>query len=261
MRGRLIYEMTGELRAFDLDKRTDHRLMEWPHIGTAISVVDSNTLLVDTGYTNPEEIFRLDLTSLETVKVVAGVRPKYVPHHNRIFYRRGQIYEADLNDPLRTERTVADGETSYTYVIPVSPDEVVFEIRGDAGKTPPSRYNLVTGKLDRLPFSERCTPYIWRSFSEQLLCGIDGTETYYLIGLDGRHRTEIDFFGQTRKSRWPLLYIPAFDVLIFGAVRMVWIGKGMGEHFDLWAFHFKTGHREKLLDDNAPGQGGIVWVE
>ncbi|MES2368712.1 MAG: hypothetical protein V4554_04370 [Pseudomonadota bacterium] len=260
MQGKLIYATSTDLRTFDLDKRQDRRLIEWPHIDTALSVLDKDTLLIDTGYTNPPTIQRLNLKTLVANGLRSGTRPFYMSVHREFFYFYGHLYLADLDKSVQSVHKVAEGSFSYTYVIPVSDDEVVFPIRGDAGKTPPYRYNLVTDKLDQLPFTRQCTPYVWRSVSQQLLCGIDGTSEYYLISLDGRRSAQVDLSGLPSKSPLPLLYIPKYDVLIAGVARMKWLGGHAGEHFDLWAYSFKDGRSEKLLEDNAPGRGGIVWV-
>lgn len=260
MQGKLIYATSTDLRTFDLDKRQDRRLIEWPHIDTALSVLDKDTLLIDTGYTNPPTIQRLNLKTLVANGLRSGARPFYMSVHWEFFYFYGHLYLADLDKSVKSAHKVAEGSFSYTYVIPVSDDEVVFPIRGDAGKTPPYRYNLVTDKLDQLPFTRQCTPYVWRNVSQQLLCGIDGTSEYYLISLDGRRSAQVDLSSLPSKSPLPLLYIPKYDVLIAGVARMKWLGGHAGEHFDLWAYSFKDGRSEKLLEDNAPGRGGIVWV-
>jgi hypothetical protein len=270
MQGKLIYTTNQGVHEFSLSDRQSRVTL----IGTqstefeSLERLDSPRLFVGSDYGKKIQI--LDRSSLLLSELHAGYRPTYMPAHRKFFFFQSsketgpRLYLADLSRPTERAKPIAENAGRFTAepdVIPVSDDEVVFPIRGDAGKTPPYRYNLVTDKLEQLPFTRQCTPYVWRSVSKQLLCGIDGSSEYYLIDLDGQHSVPLDLSGVPSKSPLPLLYIPKYDVLILGVARTKWVGIHAGEHFDLWAYSFKDGRSEKLLEDNAPGRGGIVWVE
>jgi hypothetical protein len=175
-----------------------------------------------------------------------------------------RLYLANLDQPTEGIKQIAESKGRFTAgdapVIPISDDEVVFPIHGDAGRTPPYRYNLVTDTLSQLPFARQCTPYVWRSASEQVLCGVDGKGEFYLVSLDGQRMTPVSFSGIPDTTRIPLLYIAAYDVLILTVSGFRWCCRNAGEHFDLWAYSFKDGRAEKLIADSGPGRGGIVWV-
>jgi len=262
MKGKLVYTPGYRVFEFDFTTRKERRLVETSSGGQSISSVGTHRFLVGTELGAMSTVQEFDANTLAFGAIVAsGERPVYMPARRKLFYFHGHLYLADLDKPMQSAHKVAEGSFSYAHVIPVSDDEVVFPIRGDAGKTPPYRYNLITDKLEQLPFTRQCTPYVWRSVSRQLLCGIDGTSTYYLIGLDGQRSVPLDLSRLPSKSPSPLLYIPKYDVLILGVARTRWIGSHAGEHWDLWAYSLKDGRSEKLLEDNAPGRGGIVWVE
>lgn len=262
MKGKLVYTPGYRIFEFDLTTRKEQRLTETTSGGQSISSIDAQRFLIGTELGASSTVQKFDANTLSFGAIVArGEKPVYIPKHHKLFYFAGNLYLVGLDNSPQSAHKVAEGSFSYSLVIPVSDDEVVFPIAGDAGKTPPYRYNLVTDKLDQLPFTRQCTPYVWRSASKQLLCGVDGTGKYYLIGLDGQRMTPVDFSGLPSKMPIPLLYIPKFDVLILTVARTKWLGRHAGEHFDLWAYSFKDRRSEKLLEDNAPGRGGIVWVD
>lgn len=265
MQGKLIYTTNQGIHELDLSTRRDRvtRIESQSPRFYGIDRIDNTHFLVVTHFESKIQL--LDRNTLQLREVIPGRRPAYMPMYRDFFYFYGpRLYLANLDNPAGSARQIAPGKgkfSSYAHVIPVSDDEVVFPIRGDAGKTPPYLYNLVADKLEQLPFIRPCTPYVWRSATQQLLCGIDGTGEHYLIGLDGQRSLPLDLSGLPSKTPLPLLYIPKYDVLILGVARMEWFGRHAGEHFDLWAYSFKDGRTEKLLEDNAPGRGGIVWVE
>jgi hypothetical protein len=270
MQGKLIYVTNQGIHEFNLSNRQSRVTL----IGTQSSEFESlerlDAIYLFVGADHGKKIQILDRVTLHLRELRAGYSPTYMSAHRKFFFFQStkatgpRLYLADLSSPTESAKQIAENVGRFTAepdVIPISDDEVVFPIRGDAGKTPPYRYNLVTDKLDQLPFTRQCTPYVWRSISKQLLCGIDGSSEYYLIGLDGQRSVPLDLSGLPSKSPLPLLYIPKYDALILGVARTKWFGSHAGEHFDLWVYSFKDGRSEKLLEDNAPGRGGIVWVE
>lgn len=270
MQGKLIYTPASGIHEIDLETREERFLVQIHGRHEALTNLNGEHFFIDTHREWPSKIQLLDRSTLRFSDLRSGYRPTYMQAHRKFFFFQSsketgpRLYLADLDDPVSGVKQIAENEeqfSSYTHIIPVSDDEVVFRIQGDAGKTPPYRYNLVTDKLKQLSFTRQCTPYVWRSVSKQLLCGIDGSSEYYLISLDGQRSVPLDLSGLPSKSPLPLLYIPKYDVLILGVARTEWIGSHAGEHWDLWAYSFKDGHSEKLLENNAPGRGGIVWVE
>jgi len=270
MSGKLIYVTNQGVFEFNLSSRQNRVTL----IGTqsaefeSLTRIDATRFFVVVDYGKKIQI--LDRVSLLLSNLRAGYNPTYMPEHRKFFFFQStkaagpRLYLASLDDPIGSVRQIAADKGKFTSkenTIPVSGDEVVFSIRGDAGKTPPYRYSLLTDKLEQLPFTRQCTPYVWRSSSKQLLCGIDGTSEYYLISLDGQRSVPLNLSSLPSKTPLPLIYISKYDVLILGVARTKWIGSNAGEHFDLWAYSFKDGRSEKLLEDNAPGRGGIAWVE
>lgn len=265
MQGRLIYVTNQGVHELDLSLRQGRVTLiqtQSTEFGS-ISRVDETRFLVDTDYESKIQI--LDRTTLGLYGVRTGYRPIYMPTHRKFFFFQSstatgpRLYLADLDHPTESVRQIAKDMGKFTSepdVTPISDDEVIFSIQGDGGRTPPYHYNLITDKLKQLPFTRRCTPYVWRSVSKQLLCGIDGTGKFYLSSLDGKQSNEVDL-----PKGIPLLYIPQYDVLIMTITRMKWFGRDAGEHFDLWAYSFKDGKRERLVENNAPGRGGIVWIK
>ena len=261
MQGKLIYSPSYKIYELDLATRKQHQLIELNSSSHSISVIDDLLLLIGTDADASSKIQEFDTSRLTFRTVTEGYRPMYMQAHHKFFYFAGDLYLIELNGPVQSPRKVAEGEFSYAHAIPVSDDEVVFPIVSDAGHTPPYRYNLVTDKLERLPFNRQCTSYVWRSASKQLLCGIDGTYEYYLIGLDGQQSVPVDLSGLPNKAPVPLLYIPKYDVLILNVARVAWVDSRPDERFDLWAYSFKDKHSELLVEGTAPGRGAIVWVE
>lgn len=261
MQGKLIYTPGYKIYEFDLLKRKERLLTDTESGGQSISLVDKNHVLVGSSMGASSKIQLFNIKEIVFEDIVPGDRPMYMPKLNKFFYFGGNLYIFDLDNPIKKSRKIADGSFSYAHVIPVSDNEIVFPIRGDAGKTPPYHYNVSSNNIDQLQFTQPCTPYAWRAVTKQLLCGDHVKNEFYLIGLDGQNSVPVNFPKLLSKNPLPLLYIHKYDVLILNVPRTKWFGSKAGEHFDLWVYSFKDGSVEKLLENNAPGRGGIAWVE
>jgi hypothetical protein len=257
MRGKLIYSPNDTIYELDLAAREQRNLFEGKLSDNSITAIDASHLLIGTYLAASSIIQEYDIENLTFETVAAGYRPVYMRAHHKFLYSWGDLYLADLERSTKDVRKIAEGEFSYAHVTPVSEDEVVFPIVSDAGHTPPYLYNIVTERLGPLPFSRQCTAYIWRSASKQLLCGVDGTREYFLIGLDGQKSVPVDFSSLPSNTPLPLLYIPEYFVLILNVARVAW----GSERWDLWAYSFTEKSGELLVENTAPGRGAIVWVD
>ncbi|SFW11633.1 hypothetical protein [Nitrosovibrio sp. Nv17] len=268
MQGTLIYERGNKLHAFDLAIRTSRPLIDWfyHHGSPSLAGVDGEQVLVDTA--GDYRIHMLNLRTLKTTDLREGKNPLYMPRHRKFFFKDGdrkiglRLFLADLGHPEAEVREIAPDEGEFSSMAPlvrISDDEVVFKIRGDGGTTPPYRYNLVTGALEQLPavVFGKYLPYAWRSASSQLICSTYEGEEHYLVSLDGSRVEPMDFLYLL-----PLAYSEKQDILIVNIPTMGWMnGTFMLERYDLWAYSFKTGRRERLAKGIAPGVGGLVWLE
>lgn len=270
LKGKLVYGFGSSLYELDLETRNEALLSEVRGGSLAVSDLDGTRLLVETEQKGLSRIQVMDRALQSFSDLRPGYGPLYMAKHRKLLFFQSstatgpRLYLADMDRPTDEARLIAEDEgpfSSYSMVIPVSDDEVIFPIRGDAGKTPPYRYDLVTGRLEQLPFERRCTPYVWRKATRQLLCGIDGAGEYYLIGLDGQNITPVEFTGVPDKEPLPLLYVPRYDVLILSVGRFAWFGRHAGEHWDLWAYSLESGRGERIQVGHSPGRGGIAWVE
>jgi hypothetical protein len=267
------FVMTGKLTyaraqgVYELDLETGHEVALLQSPGTlyeALSTLDQDRLLLGSRGASGTKIRILQRSTGKLEDFTVGYRPMVMPDRRHVFFFKSSVatgprlYVADVGGSGQELRSVPVGEEefgSYSHVVPVSDNEVVFNRTGDGGESPPYIYDLVTGSLSQLPFTRKCTAYVWRTAGQQLICGVDGTDDYYLIKLDGTGYAPLPLLKSL-----PVLYVPQYDALLMSVSRLQWLGSNAGEQDDLWVLDFKTSERALLLKGGAPGRGATVWA-
>lgn len=261
VQGKLLYVTHQGLGEFDLVQRKEPKLLiDQAGRSSFVSIdrMDSSRFLIGSREDRGSKVEVLNKQGLALRWLRSGERAVYMPKHQKFFYfERTRLFLADINVPEKGVPIAADkGEFDWdSRIIPISDDEVVFAIRGDAGVSPPYRYNLVTNHLEQLPFHRPCVPSVWRSASQQLICWDSKADKNYLISMDGQRLEDLDNLPKGS----PILYIPQEDVLLLMGLRLRLLP--LSEEYPLWAYSFKTNHKEELLTSFPVRAGDLVWVE
>lgn len=211
-----------------------------------------------------EQIYEYNRKTHTTKLVRTGSMPTYVAEHGKfVFYhhdpvaKRMKLYVADLKEPVTSAREVGQGlKISESPVIQVSRDEIIFtEYVNEHKLYKIRRYNLVTHDLNALPL-KNCYPAIWRSATRQLLCS--DKQGYYLTNLDG---TDVQPLPEL-KDDIAEAYVPEYDTLILGKVRLELLPWPRGERHSVWAYHFKERKMVRLFKETASGgKATVIWYE
>lgn len=270
-RGTLIYTTNNEgVIEFDLESRTSVRLIEWSASAYApygsLAVVDERRLLVDTSRMGPpSRIVVIDRDTSAAYDRHAGYHPTFLAGSDSyVFFRTStetgpRLFLADLIDDHDVQEVVpALGRLpSYNNVVQVGLHQIVLQAGSGVGQAiAPWLVNLATNQAARLPFARRCTPYAWRTITHQLLCGIDGTDEHYFVGLDGRDYQELKLPPHAS----PLVYIEEYNALLVQLTRGAWWRGFPVETWHVAAVSLTDGRQEILIRDEPLTRGQIVWI-
>lgn len=261
--GTLIYGKQNSIHALDLSTLKSRVVYEEKNglpMFRYFTKIDNKRLLVAAEIRGLIE--ELDLETGVVKTVLSGYKPQYIPEHGKLFFRDElsgksgffMVDIEDMEDAAQSARLVREGDYGYgQQVIQVSRDEVVF--RQDRGLW---LYNIVSDTLNKLSIANCTYPKIMRSATGQLLCFDITAQRYFLADLKGENIEPVPAL----KDDIAVLYIPAYDTLIFSKIRLQFFpGWGLGEAMDVWAYNFKHKQVNRLKKNLHVGFGDAIWLE
>lgn len=210
-------------------------------------------------YTLKNYLWLFDIHTGALTKLRPGLAPTYVATRHKLFfyaYNQGDkgvdLYSSDFDGAIANANVIHKGSFfSPSPVAQVSRKLVVLDY--DVGEAPRQvlAYNIDTRKWHQLPMQD-CSPVLWRSSKKQLLCTKGDSFHYYLTGLGGNHRRDLEGLGAVIFSA----YIPSLDAAIAMRPRAF----AASERNDAWVYYFKTGKWRKIIRRFSAAQGSAVWM-
>lgn len=168
--------------------------------------------------------------------------------------KKGGLYWIHRSDQSNWHLIDAAAGGQYPMPVAVSDDAVVYRDRGGRLKM----FNFADNVVSVLNISN-CHPVLWRSATQQLLCGDTGEKNadFFLIGLDGKARERLPINGF---HFGPLVYIRKYDLMLLSSRsgKFSWEYMRPYEGSDMWTYVFKTGELEKFLAGGG-ATAGAVW--
>lgn len=210
-------------------------------------------------YTLKNYLWLFDVHTGALKKLRPGLAPTYMATRHKLFFyaysHRDEgfdLYSSDFHGAIADAKVIHKGSfVSPSPVIQVSRNRLVLDYDVEKATHQVLAYNIDTGKWHQLPIRD-CSPVLWRSATKQLLCTKGDSFHYYLTGLGGNHRRDLEGWGAVVFSA----YIPSLDAAIAMRPRAF----STSERNDAWVYYFKTLKWRKIIRGVSAAQGSAVWV-
>lgn len=250
---------------YEIDQ--DHLLMSATEFGPIQGDdLHQNTEQSTGGYFPRDHTYVFDLITRSITPVAEGAYDVgdavYMQKYDAIVFlgeqrngaKRWGMYWIRRSEQSKWHLIDANAGGQHPMAVAVSDDAVVYRDRDGRLMI----YNFANNMASVLNISN-CYPVLWRSATQQLLCG-DPEEKrpyYFLISLDGKGREKLPINGF---NFGPLAYIRKYDLMLLSSRggKFSWEYLRPYEGGDLWTYGFKIGQLEKFLA-GSEATSGAVW--